>query len=830
MNAQGQNASVKRDVESRPRERDRIDENVGVTIAALEAKIADLRRLASFPLLNPNPVLEVDMEGNIVFMNDAANDVLNNYHLAGSGELFLPSDIDEILRTFREGEAKEVSRTVSVHGRIFEERIHFSPEFMSARIYAHDVTERQKLAEEIKQTDALLRWERDFNSAILSTVAALVIVLDGEGRIKRFNTACEHLTGYMEEEVREKVFWDFLLLPEEMEKVQSIFYELKTGRFPNTCENFWIAKNGMRHRISWINTVLLDAQGAIEFIVGTGIDVTRQRQVEDSLRHSLAEAQQRQREITALLRASRAILEHTTFTDAAAAIFHACKDIVGAMSGYIAMVSKDGTKNEVIYLDTGDFACTVDPNLPMPIRGMRGEAYRSQETFYHNDFSKTDWANLLPEGHVRLDNVLMSPMIVEKKVVGLFGLGNKSGGFTEDDVRIANAFSELAAIALVQKRAEEALRAAHVFFCEAKERLEYQVRKRTEELTEAYRSVERERQRLFSVLEQLPGYVCLLTDDHKFTYVNQEFKKRFGSPGERRCYEYLFGRQDPCENCRTFKTLSEQKAQHWEWNGPDGQTYAIFDYPYIDIDGSLQILELGIDISERKKMEVELKESREKLRNLYAHHQAMIEVERKNIAREIHDEFGTFLTALNIDLTWVEKKLPPDEDALLERIRKDRELIDSAVKLVRKISSDLRPAVLEYLGFPSAVEWLVTEFARRTGIDWSISVDEQCALLDKERSIALFRILQEALTNIARHAAATAIKIASKVVDGNVTVEIIDNGKGAKEGDFFKKESYGILGMKERVEYLGGSLEIRSFPGEGTTVTVIIPLRDDAAK
>ena len=176
------------------------------------------------------------------------------------------------------------------------------------------------------------------------------------------------------------------------------------------------------------------------------------------LAQSLEESRQRQAEISALLEGSRAVLKHHDFVGAARAIFTSCKNLIGATSGYVALLSKDGTENEVLFLDPGGLPCTVDPTLPMPTRGLRGEAYHNVKTMYHNDFSKSEWMKFMPKGHVRLSNVLFAPMVVERKVIGLLGIANKPGGFNENDVRIASGFSELASIALVNKRAEEELR------------------------------------------------------------------------------------------------------------------------------------------------------------------------------------------------------------------------------------------------------------------------------------------------------------------------------------------------------------------------------------
>ncbi len=181
------------------------------------------------------------------------------------------------------------------------------------------------------------------------------------------------------------------------------------------------------------------------------------QQVEASLQAALADTQRKTLENDALIRASRAVLRHKRFPEAAKTIFECCKEMTGATAGYVALLSEDGSENEVLFLDSGGRKCTVDPNLPMPIRGLRATAYHQAMTVYDNDFWNSHWKQFLPGGHVPLDNVMFAPLTIDNQVVGLIGLGNKNGPFTENDSRMATAFGELAAIALKNSRALEAL-------------------------------------------------------------------------------------------------------------------------------------------------------------------------------------------------------------------------------------------------------------------------------------------------------------------------------------------------------------------------------------
>lgn len=184
---------------------------------------------------------------------------------------------------------------------------------------------------------------------------------------------------------------------------------------------------------------------------------TQHQRVEEALKNTLKEYKQRQDEISALLEGSRAVLQHREFDKAARAIFDSCKKLIGATAGYVALLSKDGTENEVLFLDTGGRQRTVDPSLTMPIRGLRAQVYRTGKAAYDNDFDKSKGDSLLPKGHVGLKNVLFAPLLIEGKVLGLLGLANKPGGFTENNARIASAFGELAAVALKNSQALEML-------------------------------------------------------------------------------------------------------------------------------------------------------------------------------------------------------------------------------------------------------------------------------------------------------------------------------------------------------------------------------------
>ncbi|MFO7885578.1 MAG: GAF domain-containing protein [Desulfobacteraceae bacterium] len=172
----------------------------------------------------------------------------------------------------------------------------------------------------------------------------------------------------------------------------------------------------------------------------------------DLICQAIHEASIREKELHAIMNGSKAVLEQKGFTESARAIFDHCKDLIGATSGYVALLNETGEENEVLFLEAGGLPCDVNPELPMPIRGLRAEAYHSNKTVYHNDFMNSEWVNFMPKGHVILKNVLFAPLIIEGKTVGIIGLANKAADFNDNDAKMATGFGELAAIALQNSR------------------------------------------------------------------------------------------------------------------------------------------------------------------------------------------------------------------------------------------------------------------------------------------------------------------------------------------------------------------------------------------
>jgi PAS domain S-box-containing protein len=246
------------------------------------------------------------------------------------------------------------------------------------------------------------------------------------------------------------------------------------------------------------------------------------------------------------------------------------------------------------------------------------------------------------------------------------------------------------------------------------------------------------------------------------------------------------------------------------------------------------LLAIGQDITERKQTEEDLKSSAEQLRALAVRLQKIREEERIMIAREIHDEMGGGLTGLKMDLSWLLSKIgDPDpwkeRVALMDKIRTSNALIDQLIHVVRRISTDLRPSVLDDLGLIAALEWQLSEFTSRTEIPHEFATTFKYVNMEEDTAVAVFRIFQEALTNVLRHSRATKVTVVLRkgernlFGDENFVLEIRDNGRGITEEEILNPESLGLLGMKERVLTFRGEISIHGEPGGGTALVLKIP-------
>ena len=272
-------------------------------------------------------------------------------------------------------------------------------------------------------------------------------------------------------------------------------------------------------------------------------------------------------------------------------------------------------------------------------------------------------------------------------------------------------------------------------------------------------------------------------------------------------------------------------GQEWELRFSDGSSRWIYGnvVPLLNADGKVRgVVAAFVDITTLKQAQEEVRLSRENLRGLAARLQQVGEKERTRLAREIHDVLAQELTRLKVDTMWLTRHLnqvfPEDNSSpVQDRLAGMAGVIDKAIESVQKIATELRPVVLDSLGLCAAVEWQANEFETRTGIKCEVNLPSDELVIEREQSTALFRILQESLTNVVRHAAATRVEIDLHSDETETTLTVRDNGHGICPAELNNPHSLGLLGMRERATLLGGECHINGQPGHGTEVEARLP-------
>lgn len=293
--------------------------------------------------------------------------------------------------------------------------------------------------------------------------------------------------------------------------------------------------------------------------------------------------------------------------------------------------------------------------------------------------------------------------------------------------------------------------------------------------------------------------------------------------------EFISPADRPLVNQATERAIKERRpfAYDMRIQRPDGQIrilhcrgHAVAS-PEGEVTGLIGTVQ---DVTERREVEERLRESQRRLRALTARREAILEEERARISREIHDELGQILTASKLDVAWVRDSIPGARADVRARLDELASRLDATVKTVRRITTELRPVVLDQLGLGPAVEWLARDFAHRTGLACSVRAALEGRTLPPDTATGLFRILQEALTNVARHAGATTVRVELWAVTDTVCLEVSDDGRGIADTDVARGDGLGIMGMRERAILLGGALELGPRQQGGTRLSVWAPI------
>jgi signal transduction histidine kinase len=351
-------------------------------------------------------------------------------------------------------------------------------------------------------------------------------------------------------------------------------------------------------------------------------------------------------------------------------------------------------------------------------------------------------------------------------------------------------------------------------------------RKRAEEALQVERNL------LETVTQNIGGRLAIISKEYKTLWSNKIQRRMFGDAANMPCYKAYNQRAEVCPACgvqEVFKT-GKDKVVHEQYGiGVDGKPVwsEIIVTPIKDKEGNVTAaLELVLPITERKKAEQALQESEKQLRFLSSQLLTAQEAEKRRISRELHDELGQALALLKLQMRHIEKGLQEDQAELREETERVREYIDQVIENVRRISRDLSPCLLEDLGLSAALKWLIKNVAENYKVQSSLDAVDIDHTFSREAQVLIYRIFQEALTNIVRYAEATEISFAITQQNGDFSFFVEDNGNGFDVDEVRGKNpaerGMGLATMAQRAQMLGGSLELRSREGKGVRIILTV--------
>jgi PAS domain S-box-containing protein len=338
---------------------------------------------------------------------------------------------------------------------------------------------------------------------------------------------------------------------------------------------------------------------------------------------------------------------------------------------------------------------------------------------------------------------------------------------------------------------------------------------------------------LETILDSIPDVIGVQDADHRIIRYNAAGYKLLKKSSERvsgqRCFE-LIGRNAPCAVCATSEVYKTKRPAHVErYEEQLGMWLDVRAYPILDESGAVRnVIEHLRDITERKRVEEALRESEHRLRYLSSHLLTVQEKERRRLSLELHDELGQALSVLKLRLRSIERKLRNDQRTLREDCENTLGYLDHIIENVRRLSHDLTPSTLEDLGLSSALRLLVEDFSRHSSLEASVELADVDRLFSQETQLIIYRLIQEALTNIGKHSRATHLSLVATRGEECISFLVEDNGRGfdvnRARGGNGPRDGLGLAAMDERARMVGGFLAVESQEGKGTAVTLSIPL------
>ena len=727
----------------------------------------------------------------------------------------------------------------------------------------------------VDEANKALQQEHNFVSTILDTVDALVVVLDPKGRIVYFNGACERATEYTFAEVRGQPFWDLLLTPEERAPVREVFEELRLRGLPNQFENFWVGKSGERKRIAWSNNVVADETGSVRYVIGTGIDNTERKRAEDALRESERKFRLLADSVPAFFayvgaderyRFVNSRFEERFGLPPQQIIGKSVRELFGEANyervrGHIRTVLSGQPvsyewlapfpEGEPSWMSVR-FEPELDPQgkvtgffvLAMDVTENRRveEALRESEAKFRALTESTSAAVLIYQGdYIRYANPAAEALtgFTREELAHM-----RFWDFTHPDMRevvrgrgLARQRGEPVPARYEQKivtRNGEVhwldIAAALTVF-EGKPAgiataFDITERKRIEE------ALRHSESRTRALLNAIPDLMFRYRLDGTYLDFHAHHPGELALPPDAIVGAKLD--QLPLAPAMIDEVMAASKLAV-----ETGQVQTV-EYS-LDLPAGRQTYEARIvasepeelvaivrNITRRKQAEEAIRSSQENLRALTAQLISAREEESKRLARELHDVFSQRLAVLGMETAAVEQKFACADPACCKILHDIGEEIGNLARDVHHLSRDLHPSILDDLGLTAALRAECGAFSRQHKIPVRFEPVRVPESLPSTVSLGLYRIAQESLRNVGKHAGATEVRVTLEGTDGAVCLAVEDNGSGFDFDRIKGRRGLGLVSMEERVRLVEGSLQIRSQPGTGTTVEARIPIGGNA--
>lgn len=755
----------------------------------LKPNIEQLHRLVEN---NADGILVIDEDGVIQFANPAAGRILGHRAENLLGKSFGFPISPALEREIEIDVVRPDGARRLVEMRVAETEWANAPAHIAS---LRDVTERRKSEARIQ-----------FQAQLLDVVDQAIIAADLEGAIIYWNRFAEQLYGWTASEALGRDLVE-TIVSEDAQNLLTHLMDRLSGDVRWSGEIAVQRRDGDPFTALVTNAPIHDADGNLTGVVIVSFDISDRKRSEEALQRALSDTRQREREVSALLEGARAVMAYHDFETTARTIFDICRNLIGAISGYVALLSEDGAENELLFLEAGGLPCTVNPELPMPIRGLRESAYRTGEAVYHNDFSNSRWVDLMPAGHVRLDNVLFATLVSEGRTIGLIGLANKPAPFTEVDAQIAKAFGDLAAIALINSRTLD--------------------------------SLEESREKFRSVVEQSDDGIVLADDSGRVIEWNQGAERIFGLPGDavlgRALWDVQFqvapaDRRTP-DLHREMEAMLRQMFQtrqvldhrpyDTEIERPDGERRIIQSVIFpVEVEQGFMIGSVIRDVTEQKRVERQI--------------QAALH-EKEILLKEIHHRVKNNL-AIVAGLLEFQSMTVEDEqarEAFLESQNRIYTMAHIHEHLYR--SDDLAQIdMVDYLF--NLMDHLGQSYGAY-GIEMDVQAEDVALPVDVAIPCGL--IVNELVSNALQHAfppdrpdpGQDQVSVELYEREGELTLKVRDNGVGLPP-DFDRRNltSLGVKLTDMLSKQLGGEATHHSEGGAIFTVTFPTPTAKEKAK